>query len=117
MLDADILILETLGLIFGLEQNPVEPLADIDLARLNTRTGYRRHPVELALQCPGELLRAGIDLLQQARHQAAFLLQQRQQQVFIVDFQVPATHADRLRGLKRFLALLGQLVKVHIGPF
>ncbi len=117
MLNADVFIFKPLRFLFGLEQDPVQPLTDIDFTSLDTRAGDCGPLVEQPLQLTGQPLRIDIDLLQQAWHQTRLLLQQGEQQVFAIDLEVPAAHTGVLRLLEGFLALLCQSVKVHYCSF
>ncbi len=113
MLDTDVTILEPGGLFLCLEQQSVETRRHIDLARLNSGAGDTRFPVKLRLQCFGQMGWSNIQLFQQARHQTTLLLNQGQEQVFTIDFNMTTPGGNSLRLLNSFLAFLGQFVDIH----
>jgi len=57
MLDADILVLETLGFVFGLGQEPRQSLGKIHLLRFHARPGHLRHCIKLVLDSFGRSAR------------------------------------------------------------
>ena len=92
----------------------LEALGDEDLAGLDAGSRDRGELVESLVDGLREGLGRHVHLLQQPRGEALRLLHEREQQVLGVDLLVSAANALALSGLHGLLALLGQLVEVHI---
>ncbi len=74
--DGDILILEPLGFVFGVNQNARQPLGNKDLARFGAWAGNTRTPIQFGFHFLFQLLWTYVHPRQQPRHQPIGLVQQ-----------------------------------------
>ena len=107
MLDGDVLVLEPLGLVLGPDQELLQPLREIDLARLDAGAGdlgpARQLALDLGLERLGRHFHAG----EQAGDQPLRLLQEGEEKVLAVDLLMPVAKRFRLGALERLLRFLG----------
>jgi len=116
VLDRDVLVLQALGLVLGLDQQFVQPLGDVHLAGLGPRTGNARALIELFFHLGLERLQRHVHLREQARDQTVFLFQERCQEVFDIDLHMAEAHGLGLGLGKGLLRFLGQTVGIHSIP-
>src|SRR5215475_5164813 len=113
MLDGDVLVLEPLGLVLGPDEDLLQPLGEIDLARLDTRSGdlgtARQLALDLGLERLGGRLHAG----EQTGNEALGLLQEGEQKMLSIDLLVTVAQGLGLGALERLLRFLSQFVDVH----
>ena len=114
VLDGDVLVLEPLGLVLGAHQDLLQPLGEIDLARLDARARDLGPARQLALDLGLERLGGHLHAGEQAGDQPLRLLQQREEKMLAVDLLVAIAQRLGLGALERLLGFLGQLVDVHV---
>ena len=113
VLDGDVLVVEALGLLLGaIEQQP-EAARDGDLLAL-ARTGDAGPALERLLDGLAQRVDVHLGAHQQPRHEPVVLVEQREQQVLDVDLGVPVAQRLGLGVVQGLLALLGELVRVHL---
>ena len=81
MLDADILVLESLGFVFGLGQESRQPLGKIHLLRFHARPGHLRDRVEFLLNPFAHRARGNARRGETTGSQAILFFQQRRQKM------------------------------------
>ncbi len=113
VLDRDVLVLEPLRLVLGVGQDLLQPLGDVDLARLGTGTADRRASLELLLEAGGQRGGVHVHAREQAGDQPLGLLEQGEQQVLGGDLLMAVAQRLGLRRLERLLGLVGQLAQIH----
>ena len=95
------------------DQDLLQPLGEVDLARLDARAGdlgpARQLALDLGLERLGGRLHAG----EQAGHEPLGLLQEGEEKVLAVDLLVAIAKRFGLGALERLLGFLGQLVDIH----
>src|SRR5262249_28897860 len=109
----DVVVLQTLRGVLRRDDQLLQPRRDVDLALLRAATRDARPPLELALDAPRERLGIGAHLLQDARREAALLLEQRGEQMLAVDLGMTPPDRQGLGFLQGLLALLGPSLGVH----
>jgi hypothetical protein len=117
VLHADVLVLEMLGFLLGLEQQAVDPLGDVYFPGFHPRSRNTRPALQFFLQGLGEAFHRDLELLQQPGNQSPFLLQQCGQEVLAVHLDVAHLEGRVLGGLKGLLGLDRHLVDVHEKSF
>ena len=113
VLDRDVLVLEPLRLRLGGEQQALEPLRDVDLARLHAAARDARAAVELGLELARELVSAQVGAAEQAGDEPVGLGEEGEGEVFAVDLLLAAPYGFGLGALERLLGSLGEPVQVH----
>ena len=106
MLDRDVLVFESLRLVFSLHQGPAESLSDVDLAGLCAGAAHARAPGELVLDRLTEGIDHHLHLAEEPRHQASLLPAKREQEVLVINFLMAEADRGALRLVRRILALL-----------
>ena len=109
VLDRDEVVLERLGLVFGLGQERHRAPPE---ARL-TAAAHLRQGVDARFEILGDRLRVGAGLFQERASEPLFLTQDRDQDVLRDDLGVAPAHRHVHRGPQRFLALRRQSIHSH----
>ncbi len=113
MLGADVLVLQTLGFLFGGVRDPPQPRRECDLC-----TAMRaRLTIELGADRAGQRRRIGIELPHERRHDPVLLFEQCEQQVLGKDLGMALAVGELLRRQNGFLCFLGVLVDIHDSYF
>ena len=108
MLDGDVLVLEALGLVLGLAEQPVEPAADVP-----TAGGRFGETIELLLDPASQPADVDIRLAENGNRQALVVVQEGKQQVLDVDLRVSRAAGVRLGCRQRLLGLFREPIDVH----
>src|SRR6266403_944124 len=78
--------------------------------KIDSRAGDSRPAFELSGQSLAQSIRRDTDFLEQRLSDAVALVEERGQKMLVADFLMIKLRSDVLRGLERFLHLLGELV-------
>ncbi|GBC78646.1 hypothetical protein HRbin08_02142 [bacterium HR08] len=113
--DADVLVLEPRGFIFGHGEETVEAPRDVHVIRASRRTAHFGPARQLLLQASADELRIHTRLLQDRRRQSPLLLQQRKEQMFDINLLMAVARRQTLRGPHSLLHLFRQPIDIH-GP-
>ena len=113
VLDADVFVFQFLRFVLGFDQELVQPLGDVNTLAGHVAAGDARNPIEFLLDFSLEQIRRDLGLLEQARHESAFLLQQREHEVLDIHGLVLVARRDVLRLHQSALGFFGELVEVH----
>ena len=108
MLDGDVLVLETPGLVFGLAEKPVETAADMPSAG-----GRLGETIELLLDPASQPTDIDVRLAENGNCQALVVLQEGKQQVLDVDLRVSRAAGACLGCRQRLLGLFREPIDVH----
>ena len=81
--------------------------------KIDSRAGDSRPAFELSGQSLAQSIRRNTDFLEQRLSDAVALVEERGQKMLVADFLMIKLRSDVLRGLERFLHLLGELVDAH----
>ena len=109
MLDGDEVVLHALGKLFRLRQCLIDLARDIEAVGLPAGAGHARELVDLRRDGGIQALDGNAHLFQKLRHKAAVLLQQRREQMHLLDLLVLILNGQllgRLNGLQRFLRII-----------
>ena len=109
MLDGDEVVLHALGKLFRLRQCLIDLARDIEAVGLPAGAGHARQLVDLRRDGGVQALDGNAHFLQQLRHKAVVLLQQRREQMHLLDLLVLILNGQllgRLNGLQRFLRII-----------
>src|SRR5262245_5905452 len=112
MLDADELVLQLVGFALGVIEQLTEPRAHVR-GSARARPAYLRDSGELGIDARGERRGRDAGTLEQRRHQAVGLREERREQMLHVDRLVSAARRERLRLAQCLLRLMGELFWVH----
>jgi hypothetical protein len=86
MFDAHKVVLQRLGLFFGIQQDAVQTLSHVELVIVRARASHVGTTIKLRLDLSRQNLRIDGDSLKKPRQQTVLLLDQRQQQMLSVNF-------------------------------
>ena len=113
MLDADVFVLEFLRFVLRLDQELVQPLGDVKALAGRGVAGDTRNAVEFLFDLGLEQVGRDLCLFEQARHQPAFLFEQREHEVLDIHRLMLVAGGDVLRLRQRRLRFFGELAEVH----
>src|SRR5215469_5804664 len=115
MLGADVIILETAGFFLSRIERLFHAAAQIKIAR--ARALHLMPPRQFTFQVGPQLVPRHADSRQQIRNETVSLPNQRQHQMFAVNFLMRITVGDPLRLLQCFLRLDRQFLHLHTHQF
>jgi len=116
VLDRDILVLETSCLFLCGVQQTAEPLCDEHLTGRGTGARDSRSAFELSNEFGLQTIGVGAGLPEEAGHEPVGLVEQREEEVFAIDFGVSVAQRLGLGVVQGFLRFLRQSVHVHDWP-
>ena len=79
MLDRDVLILQALGRVLGINEKPLQTLRDVDLAGLDALARDARDTLQLLLEPLTKRAEGHLHLLEDATGETLFLIQKRRE--------------------------------------
>ena len=114
MFDGDVVVLESFRFLLGRIEQSAQAWGDAHLAGATPGPLTRGHRSSSTLQVAGQRLRVRSRLLEEPAGEPVGLLEQREKEVFTVDFGVPEPQRLGLSVVQRLLRLLGELIDVHV---